>query len=128
MLRVICKSKIHRAKVTETELHYEGSITIDEELMKAADILPGEKVEVLNLNNGERIETYCIKGKRASGIICLNGPAARKSQVGDEVIILAYCLIENKELSSVKTKVVYVDGKNRIKNNPLRRLYTKKKM
>lgn len=106
MLRTICKSKIHRAKVTQTQLHYEGSITIDEELMKEADILQGEKVEVLNLNNGARIETYAIKGKRGSKTICLNGPAARSAEVGDEVIILAYCLVSDEEAKKIKPKVI----------------------
>ena len=106
MLRTICKSKIHRAKVTQTQLHYEGSITIDEELMEKADILPGEKVEVLNLNNGARIETYAIKGKKGSKTICLNGPAARSAEVGDEVIILTYCLVTDEEAKKIKPKVV----------------------
>jgi aspartate 1-decarboxylase len=106
MLRTICKSKIHRAKVTQTQLHYEGSITIDEELMKEADILQGEKVEVLNLNNGVRIETYAIKGKKGSKTICLNGPAARQAEVGDEVIILTYCLVSEEEAKKIKSKVV----------------------
>ena len=114
MLRIICKSKIRHVKVTEARLRYEGSITIDEELLKAADIIPGEKVEVLNLNNGSRVETYAIVGKKGSGIICLNGPAARTGYVGDELIILAYCLVEDKEAKSIKTKVVYADKNNKI--------------
>jgi aspartate 1-decarboxylase len=116
MLRIICKSKIHRAKITEANLHYEGSITIDEKLLKAADILVGEKVEVLNLNNGSRIETYAIQGKSGSGEICLNGPAARFGCVGDEVIILAYCMVDDKEAVSLKAKIIYVDERNRIKD------------
>ncbi len=114
MLRTFLKSKIHRAHITEANLYYEGSITVDESLMKAADILAGEKVEVLNLNNGQRIETYAIKGKSGSGIICLNGPAARGACVGDEVIIVSYALVDEKELKAVKPNIVKVDGKNRI--------------
>jgi len=114
MLRIICKSKIRYVKVTEAQLRYEGSITIDEELLKAADIIPGEKVEVLNLNNGSRVETYAIAGNKGSGVICLNGPAARAGCVGDELIILAYCLAEDKEAKSIKTKLVYVDENNKI--------------
>ena len=116
MLRTFLKSKIHRAHVTEANLYYEGSITVDENLMKAADILAGEKVEVLNLNNGQRIETYAIKGKPGSGVICLNGPAARGSCVGDEVIIVSYVLVDEKEAKNIKTNIVKVDGKNRIKD------------
>jgi aspartate 1-decarboxylase len=116
MLRTFLKSKIHRAHVTEANLYYEGSITVDENLMKAADILAGEKVEVLNLNNGQRIETYAIKGKPGSGVICLNGPAARGSCVGDEVIIISYVLVDEKEAKTIKPNIVKVDGKNRIKD------------
>ena len=116
MLRTFLKSKIHRAHVTEANLYYEGSITVDANLMKAADILAGEKVEVLNLNNGQRIETYAIKGKAGSGAICLNGPAARGSCVGDEVIIISYMLVDEKEAKTIKPNIVKVDGKNRIKD------------
>ena len=115
MLRTILKSKIHRARVTQAELYYPGSITIDWRLMQAADILEGEKVEVLNLNTGQRIETYAIKGKENSGIICLNGPAARGGYIGDELIILAYCLVDERQASEVKPKVVSVDEKNHLK-------------
>jgi aspartate 1-decarboxylase len=114
MFRIMCKSKIRHVRVTEAKLHYEGSITIDEELLKAADILPGEKVEVLNLNNGSRVETYAIAGKIGSGVVCLNGPAARTGCVGDELIILAYCLADEKEAGSIKPKVIYVDENNKI--------------
>jgi aspartate 1-decarboxylase len=114
MLRTFLKSKIHRVHVTEVNLYYEGSITVDENLMKAADILAGEKVEVLNLNNGQRIETYAIKGQADSGAICLNGPAARGSCVGDEVIIASYVLVDEKEAKTIKPNIVKVDGKNRI--------------
>ncbi|MDD4899738.1 MAG: aspartate 1-decarboxylase [Candidatus Omnitrophica bacterium] len=116
MLRTVLKSKIHRAKVTEANLYYEGSITIDESLLEAADILVGEKVEVLNLNNGHRLETYAITGKRDSGIICLNGPAARGACQGDEVVIVSYVLADTEEAKKIKAKIIKVDEKNRIKN------------
>jgi len=116
MLRTILKSKIHRARVTEANLYYTGSITIDSDLMKAADIIEHEKVEVLNLNNGHRLETYAIKGKAGSGVICLNGPAARAAHAGDEVIIVTYVAAEDKEAKIIKPKLVSVDAKNRIKN------------
>jgi len=115
MLRTMLKSKIHRAVVTEANLYYKGSITIDEKLMKKADILEGEKVEVLNLNNGHRLETYAIKGKSGSGIICLNGPAARGACVGDKVIIVCYVMAEDKEAKKMKAKIVTVNERNRIK-------------
>jgi len=114
MLRTILKSKIHRAHITEANLYYEGSITIDEKLMQAADILEGEKVEVFNLNNGLRLETYAIKGKAGSGVICLNGPAARGSCVGDEVIIVSYVFIDDKERESCKSKLIKLGEGNRI--------------
>lgn len=114
MLIHLCKSKIAHLTVTEAELWYEGSITIDETLLKAADILPGEKVNVLNVNNGERFETYAIAGKAASGIVCLNGPAARLGVRGDQLIVLTYALAERKEAESYQMKVVKVDQSNRI--------------
>jgi aspartate 1-decarboxylase len=110
------KSKIHRAKVTEANLHYEGSITIDVKLMEAADILPHEKVEVLNVNTGARIETYAIPGKKSSGVVCLNGPAARGASVGDIIIVLTYISLQDNEAASVKPVIVKVDERNRIKN------------
>ena len=116
MWRTILKSKIHRAHVTEANLYYAGSITIDEKLMQAADIIEGEKVEVMNLNNGQRLETYAIKGKKDSGVICLNGPAARGACVGDEVIIVSYAILDDKDAKNIKPKVVTVDERNRIKN------------
>jgi aspartate 1-decarboxylase len=116
MMRIMLKSKIHRATVTESNLYYEGSITIDEKLLKAADILPGEKVEVLNINNGIRLETYAIAGKKNSGIICMNGAAARSACIGDQVIILTYASIEDKLAHTVKPKIVKVNARNRIKN------------
>ena len=116
MLRTILKSKIHRARITEANLYYEGSITIDEKLMAAADLIEGEKVEVLNINNGHRIETYVIKGKPASGVICLNGPAARGACVGDEVIVVSYVLLDDKDLKGMAPKIIKVDERNRIKD------------
>lgn len=116
MLRTILKSKIHRARVTEANLYYAGSITMDEKLMKAADIIEGEKVEVLNLNNGHRLETYAIKGKSGAGVICLNGPAARGACVGDEVVIVSYVLVDDQEVKTIKPKIVTVDERNRIKD------------
>lgn len=110
------KSKIHRATVTEANLQYEGSITIDVDLIKAADILENEKVEVLNLNNGHRIETYVIKGKPASGVVCLNGPAARGSCPGDLVIIVSYVSVEDNEAKKIKPKIIKVNARNQIKN------------
>ena len=116
MLRTILKSKIHRARVTQANLYYEGSITIDAALMQAADIIEGEKVEVLNLNNGHRLETYAIPGGSGTGVICLNGPAARGACVGDEVVIVSYVLVEDKEAKAVKPKLIKVDERNKIKN------------
>ncbi|MBU0548260.1 MAG: aspartate 1-decarboxylase [Candidatus Omnitrophica bacterium] len=115
MFRTILKSKIHRATVTEANLYYEGSITIDAHLIQAADILEYEKVEVLNLNNGGRIETYVIKGKAGSGVVCLNGPAARGACPGDQVIIVSYVLVEDKLKNKIKPKVITVNARNQIK-------------
>jgi aspartate 1-decarboxylase len=108
------KSKIHRATVTEADLNYEGSVTIDADLMDAADILPNEQVQVLNVNNGERFDTYAIRGPRGSGILCLNGPAARLAHVGDKVIIITYAAMEREELLRHVPTVVRVDDRNRI--------------
>jgi len=106
--------KIHRAVVTEANLNYVGSITIDPVLMEAADILPDEKVQIVNNNNGERLETYVIEGERHSGEICLNGAAARKVQVGDVVIIISYVQLEKSELADHQPNVVIVDEENKI--------------
>jgi aspartate 1-decarboxylase len=106
--------KIHRATVTETNLNYEGSITIDKTLMDAAGLLPNELVQILNVHNGLRVETYCIEGKAGSGIICLNGAAARWAEPGDVVIILAYGQCTDEEARKMAPKVVAVDAKNRI--------------
>jgi aspartate 1-decarboxylase len=108
------KSKIHRATVTMAELYYEGSITIDADLMKAADILPYEKVQVVNVNNGARLETYTLEGKAGSGIICLNGPAARLGAVGDEVIIITYAQMSKEEAAKHKPNIVLVDKENKV--------------
>lgn len=115
MLREICKGKIHRARVTEANLNYMGSITIDESLMKAAGIIPFEKVQVVNINDGARFDTYVIKGKVDSGTICLNGAAAHLAKPGDKVIIISYAMMDENEWSSVKPKIVFVDEKNKIK-------------
>ena len=114
MLISVCKAKIHQATVTEANLNYEGSITIDKKIMEQAKILPYEKVQVVNLNNGSRFDTYVIVGKANSGIICLNGPAARLGQKGDKVIIIAYAMMDEEEATGFKPKLVYVDGKNRV--------------
>ena len=114
MLYTIFHGKIHRAVVTQARLDYMGSITIDEDLLDAAGILPGEKVQIVNNNNGERLETYTIAGERGSGVICLNGAAARKAQVGDVVIIIAYAVMDAKEAKANEPKVVMVDEHNRI--------------
>ncbi|MGB8657787.1 MAG: aspartate 1-decarboxylase [Candidatus Zixiibacteriota bacterium] len=114
MLVTICKSKIHRVTVTDANLNYEGSITIDGKLLSEANILPYEKVQVVNLNNGERFETYVLVGETDSGIVCLNGPAARLGQVGDLLIVISYCHLEFQEAKGYRPKVVYADGKNKI--------------
>ncbi|MCX7966827.1 MAG: aspartate 1-decarboxylase [Syntrophorhabdaceae bacterium] len=116
MLKVMMKSKIHRARVTESNLHYEGSITIDEALMEQADILPYEQVQIYNVTNGERFTTYAIKGERNSGIICINGAAAHKAKKDDLIIIVTYASYDEKELATFQPKKVYVDSNNRIKN------------
>ena len=107
----VLKSKIHRVKVTQADLRYVGSITIDEDLMDAANIIENERVQVVNVNNGERLETYVIKGHRGSGVICLNGPAARKAQVGDVVIVIAYASMDFEEAKSWKPTLIFpVEG------------------
>lgn len=114
MLRTILKSKLHRATVTEACLNYVGSITIDEDLMEAADIYTNEKVQVVNNNNGARLETYVIPGARGSGVICLNGAAARLVQPGDKVIIITYVAVDNEEAKQFTPTVVFVNDKNEI--------------
>ncbi len=113
MLRCFMKSKIHRAKVTGADLNYEGSITIDKELMEAADLKPYERVDVYNITNGARFQTYVIEGERGSGEICLNGAAARLVSIGDLVIIVSYAYYQEDEYKG--PKIVFVDEKNRIK-------------
>ena len=115
MLIYFCKSKIAYGRITEAQLYYEGSITIDENLLRAVDIVPGEKVEVLNVNNGARLETYAMAGKAGSGQICLNGPAARLGFTGDQVIVLSYGLVSTAEAKKRKTKVIFLDDKNRVR-------------
>jgi len=110
----VLKSKIHRVKITQAELHYVGSITIDEALMNAANLIEGEKVQVVNINNGERLETYVIKGEKNSGTICLNGPAARKAQVGDVVIIISYASMDFEKAKEFKPWIIFPDPDNRL--------------
>lgn len=113
----VFKSKIHRVRVTQADLNYIGSITIDEELMEAANILEGEKVQIVNNNNGERFETYTIRGERGSGVICLNGAAARRVQVGDIVIIISYALMTPEEAKTFRPVAVFPDENNRLVKN-----------
>ncbi len=110
----VLKSKIHRVKITQAELHYVGSITIDEALMEAANLIEGEKVHVVNVNNGERLETYVINGERNSGTVCLNGPAARKAQVGDIVIVMSYATMEFEEAKKFKPTLVFPTPDNKL--------------
>lgn len=110
----VLKSKIHRVKITEAELHYVGSVTIDEDLMDASNLIENEKVQIVNINNGERLETYVIKGERGTGKICLNGPAARKAQVGDIVIIISYCSIGQEEAKSHEPIIVFPNENNKL--------------
>jgi len=114
MLRHLCKSKIHRARVTEANLNYIGSITISEDLMEAADILPYERVQVLDIDNGARLETYAIPAPAGSGEVCLNGAAARLVHKDDTVIIISYCMLNERELSEFRPRVIYVDRNNQI--------------
>lgn len=116
MLQEFISSKIHRATVTDANLNYIGSITIDETLMNASKIKEWQKVDILNINNGERFHTYVIKGKADSGMICLNGAAARKAQAGDKIIIIAYGLYNPDEMNNYKPQIVIVDDNNKIIN------------
>lgn len=113
MQRIMKKSKIHTATITGLELYYEGSVTIDRDLLEMADMLPGEQVQIVNLNNGERFVTYTIAGERGSGVIELNGPAARLAAVGDKVIIISYGHYSDEEAKLLQPVVVFVDEKNR---------------
>jgi aspartate 1-decarboxylase len=110
----VLKSKIHRVKVTQAELHYVGSITIDEDLLDAANMIENEKVQIVNINNGERFETYIIKGERGTGTICLNGPAARRVQVGDMIIVISYASMDFEEAKKFKPAIVFPDAGNRL--------------
>jgi len=114
MFLQIFKSKIHCATVTEANLNYVGSITIDEDLMEASNIMEGERVQVVNNNNGERLETYVIKGERGSGVICLNGAAARKCQVGDILIIIAYAFMSPEEMKGFEPTIVFPNAQNKL--------------
>ena len=116
MLLQIHKSKIHRATITQANLNYVGSITIDEELMEASNIIEGERVQIVNNNNGERLETYVIPGERHSGIICLNGAAARKCELGDIVIIISYALMTPEEAKAHKPVAIFPNGKNQLES------------
>jgi aspartate 1-decarboxylase len=120
MRRTMCKSKIHRATVTDANLAYEGSITLDPVLMEAADLLEYEQVHVVNINNGARFETYVITGDRESGDVVLNGAAARLVQPGDKVIIMSYAVYDEAELQSFQPSLIFVDGANRITEHSVR--------
>lgn len=110
----VLKSKIHRVKVTQANLNYIGSVTIDQNLMDAANLIENEKVQIVNVNNGERLETYVIKGKRGSGTICLNGPAARKVEPEDVVIIISYALMDFEEAKKFKPTIIFPSDKNKL--------------
>ncbi|MCC7139633.1 MAG: aspartate 1-decarboxylase [Planctomycetes bacterium] len=114
MFRSMLKSKIHHARVTEADLHYVGSVTVDRDLLREVDILPNEKVLVVNLNNGARFETYAFEGKSGSGVICMNGGCARHVAVGDTVIIFAFAWMDDREARELKPKVVFLDDKNQV--------------
>jgi aspartate 1-decarboxylase len=114
MIISVLKSKVHRAVITEANLNYVGSLTLDEDLMDVANLIENEKVQIVNVNNGERIETYLIKGKRGSGVCCLNGPAARKGAVGDVVIIISYCSLPFEEAKSFKPWIVFPKEGNKL--------------
>ena len=116
----VARAKIHRVTVTQAELDYIGSVTIDEDLLDASGIIEGERVQIVNVNNGERLETYAIKGERGTGTICLNGPAARRTAVGDIVIIIAYGFMAVEEAKAFKPTLIFPNEKsNRLERNPL---------
>ena len=110
----VFKSKIHRVRVTQAELHYVGSITLDEDLIEAANLIPNERVQIVNVDNGERLETYVIKGERGSGTVCLNGPAARRVQVGDIIIVISYATLDWEEAKTFEPTVIFPDENNRL--------------
>ena len=115
MLRTVCKSKLHRATVTEANVAYAGSLTLDAELMKAADIVPFEQIHVVDVDNGQRLVTYCIEGRPGSGTVCINGAAARLVSVGHKIIIISYAQASAEELARLAPKIVLLDERNRIK-------------
>ena len=115
MLRTLCKSKLHRATVTEANVQYTGSITLDAELMKAADLLPYEQVHVVDVDNGARLVTYCIEGQAASGVVCMNGAAARLVKAGDRVIVISYAQMTPEEIERFTPRIVLLDRKNRVR-------------
>jgi aspartate 1-decarboxylase len=110
----VLKSKVHRAVITEANLHYVGSLTLDEELMEAANMIENEKIQVVNVNNGSRLETYLIKGKRGSGVVCLNGPAARMGAVGDTIVIISYALMDFEEAKKFQPAVIFPKEGNKL--------------
>ena len=110
----VLKSKVHRAVITEANLNYVGSLTLDEDLMDAANMIENEKIQVVNVNNGERIETYLIKGGRGTGVVCLNGPAARKGAEGDVVIIISYALMDFEEAKKFKPAIIFPQAGNKL--------------
>jgi aspartate 1-decarboxylase len=110
----VLKSKVHRAVITEANLNYVGSLTLDEDLMEAANMIENEKVQVVNVNNGERLDTYLIRGKRGSGVCCLNGPAARKGMIGDVVVIISYCSLPFEEAKAFKPWIVFPKEGNKL--------------
>ncbi|MFF4606040.1 aspartate 1-decarboxylase [Streptomyces sp. NPDC001339] len=114
MYRTMMKSKIHRATVTQADLHYVGSLTVSADLMEAADLLPGERVDIVDIDNGARLSTYVIEGPRGSGVIGINGAAARLISPGDLVIIIAYAMVDDAEARELKPRVVFVDGQNKV--------------
>lgn len=114
MILTVYKSKLHRVTVTQADLNYIGSITIDEDLMDASRLVEHERVQIVNINNGERLETYVIKGERGSGIICLNGPASRKVAVGDIIIVISYCMVTTEEYKSHVPVTVHVNSSNQL--------------
>jgi aspartate 1-decarboxylase len=114
MLIEVIKSKIHQVKITESNLYYVGSITIDEDLMDAANLIEYEKVTIVNINNGERLDTYVIKGRRGTGEICMNGPAARKVAVGDIIIVMSFALMDSNEAKNFKPKIIFPNTENNL--------------
>jgi aspartate 1-decarboxylase len=116
MILTVYKSKLHRVTVTQADLNYIGSITIDEDLMDASKLVEHERVQIVNINNGERLETYVIKGERGSGIICLNGPASRKVSVGDIIIVISYCMVTPEEYKTHVPITVHVNSSNQLTN------------